>query len=111
MPAFQAQPPSDETIQRWLDEAGVDEDAGFFDSDRWGGLTSRRFLNGLANWVAHKIVMETGFGSTIANAGQVSQKGVAPVLERMAKDPYMRTVYGQTYVELRDMAGMGGLAV
>jgi hypothetical protein len=29
----------------------------------------------------------------------------------MAKDPYMRTIYGQTYLELRELAGMGAVAL
>lgn len=103
----------DATIQRHLDES-----VSFFDVDRWGGF----YLKGLGNWVAHEIVMEDFLGATPATAGmsldatgktvgRMSARYSDKMAELKAKNPYMRTVYGQVYYNLAvKYVGIGGTA-
>jgi hypothetical protein len=64
MPAFRAKPPSDPDIQRWLTE--------FDNAHKNQAAFEDNLDNAIANWVAHKLVLEGALGSQIATAGQVS---------------------------------------
>jgi hypothetical protein len=104
---------SDERIQALLNLA-----APYFNVERWGAF----YPEGIANWVAHSIVVDNAEGAQPTdqlNANDVTEKHVGPVgmtrdsqlLNAQAKNPFMRTTYGQKYVYLRGKVGFGGLAV
>lgn len=98
----------------------IDDSAPWFDVCRWGKLLGV----GQANWVAHYLTMDAyntslGVGSNAVNASIVGTKKVDTVtitkdpgmLDATAKEPMMRTIYGQEYLRLRRIIGMGALAV
>ena len=108
--AFAAESPA--TIAKWLVKA-----VPFFDVGRWGAWYSE----GLGNWIAHRIVMSNLRATQPTNrtdAGDTASKAVGPVsksydsmlINAQAKDPYMRTSYGQEFCRLRRLVGMGGFA-
>ncbi len=97
----------------------IDDSVPYFDVPRWGAF----FTRGVAAWVAHVVVLDqfqsaqTGAAAAL-NVGQSSKRvgDVAVsqdpgILNLQAKDPFMRTIYGQEYVRLRRIVGSGGLAV
>ena len=101
-----------DTIAKWMVKA-----APFFDVSRWGAFYSE----GLGNWVAHRIIMSNLRATRPTNqldAGDTASKSVGSVsksydsllINAQAKDPYMRTSYGQEYCRLRRLVGMGGFA-
>ncbi len=94
----------------------------FFEPAVWGGF----YVRGLANFVAHSIVMELvrkgwkGLTQAATDAKGVTSKAVSgavswgisdSVLQLQMKDPIYRTTYGQEYAYLRDLVGMGGVVV
>ena len=108
--AFSAEEP--DTIAKWMVKA-----APFFDVARWGAFYSE----GLGNWVAHRIVLSNQratMPTNRADSGNMISKTVGPVsasydsllINAQAKDPYMRTSYGQEFCRLRRLVGMGGFA-
>ena len=108
--AFSAEEP--DTIAKWMVKA-----APFFDVARWGAFYSE----GLGNWVAHRIVLSNlraTMPTNRADSGNMISKTVGPVsasydsllINAQAKDPYMRTSYGQEFCRLRRLVGMGGFA-
>jgi hypothetical protein len=110
-PQFTAE--TTERVQAFLDLA-----VPYFNVERWGDFYSE----GLANFVAHSIVVgnyEAAQSTSIANANDVSSKTVGALsvsrdgtlLNWQAKDPFMRTTYGQRYAYLRRKIGLGGFAV
>lgn len=114
-PQFAAE--DDDRIQFFIDDADP-----FFDVCRWGGF----YEVGIANFVAHELVVANADAAAAAAGGasagmsnNTTTKKVdmvqvtrdATLLQAEANDPYMRTVYGQRYVELRDQVGMGAVAV
>lgn len=118
---FQAQFPDGEFdslagsyIQKFLDAA-----APHFNVVRWG----KRYSEGLANYVAHRIVSSRAQAAksinqadandvvTRAISGAVSMTKDPEMLRMQAEDPVMRTTYGQQYAFLRGLVGRGGLTV
>lgn len=106
VPAF-AETPDEPTVQRWLDRS-----VRFFNADAWDDLLP----DGVSNWVAHNLVLEAQLGATFATAGgglDAVGKGVGQmrvqysdkIVDLKAKDPFMRTVYGQEYRRLQRMIG------
>ena len=101
-----------EYIQKFLDMSAV-----HLNETRWGDFYSE----GLACHVAHSIVMSKAQAAKAlaVDAGDVAEKHVGPVgqsrdgqlLGSQAKDPLMRTLYGQRYCYLRRLVGMGGAVV
>jgi Protein of unknown function (DUF4054) len=90
----------------------------YFDVDRWGGF----YFEGLVNFVAHEVTMANAAakaGSAGPGAGDNLTKKVGDVavgkdsalLNLQAKDPYMRTLYGQKYASLRRLVGMGAVVI
>jgi hypothetical protein len=104
------------TIQGYLDRAGP-----YFDVCRWGAF----YTDGLENWAAHMIVMDqaeqTQFATAPSNplAGDVTTKTIGretisrdgTLLGREMTDSMLKTTYGQRYVKLRRLVGLGGAAV
>jgi hypothetical protein len=93
---------SEETIAKWLVKA-----APFFNVDRWGPWYSE----GIGNWIAHRIVMSNLRATQPTNsmdAGDTASNSM--MINAQAKDPYMRTSYGQEFCRLRRLVGMGGFA-
>jgi len=98
-------------VQKFLDAAVI-----HFDVARWG----TRYLEGLAFFVAHKIVISKARQAKglQVDSGNVSEKHVGPVgmgfdgqiLNKQAEDPYLLTSYGREYAALRDRVGLGGAA-
>jgi hypothetical protein len=96
-------------IQKFLDAAVT-----HFDVVRWG----TRYLEGLACFVAHKIVISKARQAKglQVDTGNVSEKHVGTVgmgfdgqiLNKQAEDPYLLTSYGREYAALRDRIGLGG---
>ena len=93
----------------------------FLDESRWGTYYSR----GLGYFVAHSIVMEKMriaagpvamagdlASQTIENAnGRVTKSTDSGSIERRQKNPFYETKYGQEYLRLQRLAGMGAVAV
>jgi hypothetical protein len=102
---------ADNYVQTFLDKADP-----FFDVERWGDFYSE----GVANFVAHKIVLSKARAANAlqVNGGNVTEEHVGPVgqsmdsqlLNKQVDDPYLLTDYGQEYVRLRRLVGMGGTA-
>lgn len=116
-PQFQALETADHgTIQGYLDRAGP-----YFDVSRWGAF----YTDGLANWTAHTLTMDQAEQAQFALApsalvaGDVTTKTVGretisrdgTLLGREMTDPMLKTTYGQRYVKLRRLVGLGGAAV
>lgn len=111
-PAFASE--ADERVQDFIDDADP-----YFDVDRWGGFYSA----GLGYFVAHKIVLANvaaGQGTSgKATATDILTKKVGEVeiqrdtglLNLQAKDPFMRTLYGQEYKALALQVGIGAVSV
>lgn len=98
-------------IQKFLDKADP-----FFDVERWGDFYSE----GLANFVAHKIVLSKaraanalqadGGNVTEEHVGAVGQSMDSQLLNKQADETCLLTGYGREYVRIRRMVGVGGLA-
>lgn len=108
MPAF-ASAPDDATINRWIARS-----VPYFDIDIWDTF----YPDGVCYWIAHNIVLEAFLGNTLATAGgsldaigkrvgSVSVNYSDKIIELKAKDPYMRTIYGQEYRRLQKLIGTG----
>lgn len=90
-----------------------------FDQARWDDL----YPVGLANLVAHELVVANVQTAAAGQIGKLSNdtltKKVGDVqsgkdsmlLNKQAENPYMRTTYGQKYLNLRKLVGAGGVAV
>lgn len=90
-----------------------------FDQSRWDTL----YPVGIANLVAHELVIANQQTAAAGQIGKLSNdtltKKVGDVqvgkdtmlLNKQAENPYMRTSYGQKYLSLRKLVGMGGVAV
>jgi len=102
-----ASSPDDPTIARWIARA-----TPYFNVGIWDDL----YTDGIFYWVAHNIALEAYLGSTFQTAGgaldaigkrvgSVSINYSDKITELKAKDPYMRTVYGQEYRRLADLLG------
>ena len=90
----------------------------YFDVTVWGDL----YTEGLANFVAHFVVLyqsqalksltQESAGDVVARAisGAVSMSRDPVMMRIAARDPFMRTTYGQQYRNLADLVGMGGVA-
>lgn len=105
---------TDQRVQLFIDDADP-----LFDQERWGDL----YPAGVANLVAHEIVMANA--QTVA-AGKLSKlstdtltKKVGDVqvgkdtmlLNKQAENPYLRTLYGQKYLNYRKIVGLGAVSV
>lgn len=81
-----------------------------FDVDRWGALLQE----GMWNYVAHKLALE--LGGQLGSDARITTKGVGRVnvgrdARLAAENPFLLTIYGQTYWRLCKQVGLGGLAV
>lgn len=105
---------SDVRVQGFIDDADP-----FFDPSRWETLLDI----GMAYYVAHELFtanqrMAPG-GAAVAGSSDVLTKKVGEVsvtrdsqlLNSQAKDPYMRTIYGQKYKHYIKILGIGAIAV
>lgn len=111
LPAFTDE--TDATIQ-----AALDASVPWFDVSRWGGFYSE----GLANWVAHKIVTDrpaaSAASAAAASPGDATDKQVgsvrisrgASIIEKQMADPFLKTGYGQRYRYLAKLVGIGAVA-
>lgn len=105
---------TDDRVQLFINDADP-----LFDQARWDDL----YPVGLANLVAHELVVANeqtaaaGKISRLANdtltkkVGDVQVGKDTMLLNKQAENPYMRTSYGQKYLNLRKLVGMGGVAV
>lgn len=101
----------DTTVEAWIARA-----TPYFNVTRWGGY----YTEGLANWVAHNLVESTATARKSiqqTDANDTIHKQIGPIsigkdsglLNAQAKDPFMRTTYGQRYRYLAGRVGMGGM--
>ncbi len=104
---------ADARVQVFLDEAEP-----MFDVERWESF----YTQGLGNLVAHELALATpslkiatmsgaADGKTSKKVGAVAVTYAAELITAAAKNPYMRTSYGQKYSELRRLVGIGAVAV
>lgn len=109
-PAFRGVPGRD--IQRWLDRADP-----YFDVSRWDAL----YQDGLAYWVAHKLVVEgtsQGLPEVPVIGGLAVSKKVGTeeirysekALQAVMEEPMTATSFGREYLSLRDQVGAGAVA-
>lgn len=102
----------DPTVQIAIDDA-----ACMFNEARWGCL----YAQGLAAYVAHQLTVEqrAAAGGSAAAAGPMTAKRVGEVQYSYAAGQftkatdafYATTAYGQKYLQLRRLAGIGAAAV
>lgn len=104
---------ADERVQIFID--GAD---GYFDQGRWDSF----YTQGLGALVAHDLALATpelklagivgaSDGKTSKKVGPVQVTYAAELVVAAASNPYMRSVYGQKYLELRRLVGGGAIAV
>lgn len=105
---------TDGRVQLFINDADP-----LFDQSRWDDLYSV----GLANLVAHELVVANEQTAAAGKIGRLANdtltKKVGDVqvtkdtmlLNKQAQNPYMRTSYGQKYLQLRRLVGMGGVSV
>lgn len=94
----------------------IDQSAPFFDQDRWGEF----YQLGVSNFVAHNLAL-ANYQAKKQNAhtsdtvskkvGDVQIGKDSALLNLQAKDPFMRTTYGQQYRYYQRLAGSGALAL
>lgn len=111
-PTFEGE--ADARVQYALDSA-----APFFDVARWNDL----YTQGLVNYAAHTLTMTAvaavcvggvaGVSDTanMKKVGDVSIGRSDAMLEKQTKNPLYRTLYGQEYLRLARLVGMGAVAV
>mgnify|MGYP000849669075 FL=1 len=93
-----------------------------FDADRWDDLLTQ----GMAAWVAHALVCADLDAAVLAaSAGSPSEVGATKLragdteistdgrvaVTQMKGSPFLRTAYGQQYLAMRRMVGLGAVAV
>lgn len=101
-------------VQLQLDRSGP-----YFDVSRWDDL----YDEGLAYWVAHELTLAARDNDPDSNNGGMFDGTIMKKVDQLQKstssetvkaamdDPYMATVYGQRYVRLRNLVGIGAIAV
>jgi hypothetical protein len=111
MPQFSAV--GDDDIQRWLNSS-----VPYFNTGVWGSFLT----DGLANWVAHKLLVEgtaAGLPSLPVVGSLATQKRVGTesvsysekMLLEVARNPYKATSFGREYYRLAStQVGVGGTA-
>jgi len=83
----------------------------WFDVARWGG----HYLEGVANWVAHSLVINSiplsaDDGLEVSKSvGDTSYSLHSGLVERQADAQELRTRYGQRYLQLAALVGIGGV--
>lgn len=94
-------------------QASIDLADAFFDVARWDNM----YELGLANWVADRLVRapiaptaDDG-AETSSSVGDTSWSLHPELVLAMARDPSMRTRYGQEYRYYAGLVGMGGVIV
>lgn len=98
----------DDVIQSYIELSDP-----WFDVVRWGAF----YAEGLANWVANEIVLNSlplsaADGIEVSKSvGDTSYSLHSELVMLQAKDRSMRTRFGQRYRELADMVGAGGVMV
>lgn len=101
------------TIQTAIDFAQT-----FFDAARWG----ERFRQGQLLYVAHQLTLSAlaaannGAGAVVDDvlqkrAGGVSKGRDGAIAMATMTNPLLRTYYGQEYLRLRRIVGMGAIAL
>lgn len=105
---------ADERVQLFIDRSDP-----FFDQARWGDF----YTEGVGYWVAHGLTLSasatstsgTGMGHQNAvtgkKVGEVQINKSVTLVQAGMDNPYMRTGYGQEFLLLRKMVGVGALAV
>lgn len=104
----------DGDIQKIIDRAGP-----YFDVARWDDLLDE----GMGLWVAHQLALQArdatagsnngGFtdATTMKKVDQMQKSMSAEIIKAGMDNPYMATVYGQQYLDLRRLVGIGATAV
>lgn len=105
---------TDARVQLFIDRADP-----HFDIERWDDL----YPEGVANFVAHNMALanaQTAQGGSVGamsndnmlkKVGDIQVMKDTGLLNKQAENPFMRTLYGQQYLYLRRIVGMGASAV
>ncbi len=105
---------ADERVQLYITRSDP-----YFDVARWGDF----YTEGVGYWVAHSLTLSasptstsgTGMGHqntvTGKKVGEVQVNKSVTLVQVGMDNPYMRTGYGQEFLRLRKMVGIGALAV
>lgn len=105
---------TDQRVQLFIDDADP-----LFDQERWGDL----YPAGVANLVAHELALanaQTAQGGSVASintddlttkVGDVQVTKDTMLLNKQAENPYLRTFYGQKYLNYRKIVGLGAVSV
>lgn len=91
--------------------------APWFDEQRWGSF----YAQGVAAFVAHTLTADKAAAKSASGgaSGPVVEKKVGDVVIKYSPTSYRKdtdasfatTIYGQRYLQLRRMVGMGAVAV
>lgn len=108
-PELAVQTYPDAKITLWL---GLSDP--FFDQDRWDDLL---FL-GVLYWTAHMVVSSTANATSVTTddaltkkVGDIMKTRSEKMMIAQAEAPYLKTPYGQQYMDLVSLVGMGGFSV
>lgn len=102
---------TDERVQMYLDASD-----DYIDPAKWGSSAKM----GLGNLTAHELKINTPSlnkdvmttdGKTMKKVGELQVQRSEQMMLAAIKNPYMRTTYGQKYLELRRVAGYGAASV
>lgn len=98
----------------------LDRSVPYFDVARWGSF----YNDGVMYWVAHEITLANLMASKggpvkAAKTMDVVRKRVGEIdvmrdsslVNKGAENQYLRTEYGQRFLQLRRLAGMGAVTV
>lgn len=99
---------SDEAVQ-----LRIDMSEPYFNAARWGSFLSE----GVSNFVAHQLALSAQNQATGGISSDTTKKKVGDVevmsselmLQRKAENPFLRTIYGQRYLYLLKLVGLGAL--
>lgn len=97
--------------------AHIELSAPYFDAIRWGQMLKE----GMGNYVAHSLAMSTSLSKPSSTGmadntlsqkvGEVQVQNSDSMLQMQAKNPFMRTTYGQRYMYLLKIVGAGMIAI
>lgn len=100
---------TDAQVNLWLGQSDP-----FFDQGRWDDM----LFIGMLYWVAHQLVVVTANAGTqliddsvMKKVGDIAKSRDPTLILKLAQNPYLRTAYGQQYLDYQRLVGIGGFAV
>lgn len=113
---IKARYPALSTIADPVIEVAIADAVPWFDADRWGAF----YAQGFAAFVAHMVVADqrAAAGNAAGASGLMTSKKVGDVEVQYAAPAvsiadvaFASTSYGQRYLQLRRLIGIGGISV